>query len=97
MVKVLNPKPVHQAAARTVYSTVRKLGNNRHLTLKKVQDYLVCAYPNTQKELEKIINTIKRAMKFGERIQQRTEIKKSVDKGRIAKGRAQTKRRRYHK
>ncbi|XP_023013066.1 uncharacterized protein [Leptinotarsa decemlineata] len=61
-----NAAPVTtRRVAMIVLSTIKKLGNSRGVTLKKIHDYIKEEYPNSPYNMMRLNNTLQKALAFG--------------------------------
>ncbi|XP_050293479.1 uncharacterized protein LOC126734012 [Anthonomus grandis grandis] len=63
-----NGKPnsaITRPVARIIFSTLKKIGNSRGVTLKKIYDYIKTEYPNSSSNIIKLSNIMKKALAFG--------------------------------
>ncbi|XP_030767843.1 uncharacterized protein LOC115891512 [Sitophilus oryzae] len=51
--------------ARIVLSTIKKIGNSRGVTLKKIHDYIKEEYPHNPTNIIRLNNTLEKALAFG--------------------------------
>lgn len=57
--------PVTRRVARIVLSTIKKIGNSKGVTLKKIHDYIREEYPNSPNDIVRLNNTLEKALAFG--------------------------------
>ncbi|CAG9814218.1 unnamed protein product [Phaedon cochleariae] len=60
-----NIAPVTRRVARIVFSTLKKIGSSRGVTLKKIHEYIRLKYPNSPNDIVKLNNTLQKALAFG--------------------------------
>lgn len=59
------PAAITRKVARIIFSTIKKIGYSRGVTLKKIHDYIQEEYPNSHANIVRLNNTLEKALAFG--------------------------------